>query len=52
MEAANELSGYRVTIDPAQNILATSELTIVITNVPTGTLRNINIPISYTSKLN
>ena len=51
MEKADELSGYSVQIDPDQNVLATSELEIVIRNVPVGVMRKVRIKIGYTTKL-
>ncbi len=51
MEKAGELSGYKVEIDPAQNVLATSELEIQIKNVPVGTMRKVFVKIGYTTKL-
>ncbi len=52
MERAGELSGYRVEIDPAQNVLATSELEIQIKNVPVGVMRKVIVKIGYTTSLN
>lgn len=52
MERAGELSGYRVEIDPAQNVLATGELEIQIKNVPVGVMRKVLVKIGYTTKLN
>jgi hypothetical protein len=51
MERAGELSGYKVTIDPAQNVLSTSTVEFVIKQVPVGVMRKINIKIGYTTKL-
>ncbi|MDR1729955.1 MAG: DUF2586 domain-containing protein [Prevotellaceae bacterium] len=51
MERAGELSGYRVVIDPEQNVLATSELEIQIKNVPVGVMRKVKVKIGYTTKL-
>ena len=48
MEKAGELSGYRAEIDPEQNIIATSQLEIIIRNVPVGVLRRVLIKIGYT----
>lgn len=44
---AGELSGHKVTIDPQQNILATSSLDIVLSLTPTGTARKINVKIGF-----
>ncbi len=52
MEKAGELSGYRVEIDPEQNVLATSNLEIQIKNVPVGVMRKVLVKIGYTTKLN
>lgn len=52
MEAAGELSGYRVEIDPEQNVISTSQLEIVIKNVPTGVMRKVNVKIGFTTALN
>jgi hypothetical protein len=52
MERAGELSGYVVKIDPEQNVLATSELEIVIKNVPTGVMRKVTVKIGFTTRLN
>ena len=52
MEATGELSGYRVEIDPEQNVISTSQLEIVIKNVPTGVMRKVNVKIGFTTALN
>ena len=52
MEKADELSGYVVEIDPEQNVIATSTLQVVIKQVPTGVMRNVNIKIGFTTALN
>lgn len=51
MEKAGELSGYKVEIDPAQNVLATSALEIVIKKVPVGVMRKVTVKIGYTTSL-
>jgi hypothetical protein len=51
MEKAGELSGYKVEIDPEQNILATSELEIQIKQVPAGVMRMMKVKIGYTTKI-
>lgn len=51
MEKAGELSGYQASIDPDQNILKTSQLQVVIKNVPVGVMRVVNIKIGLTTKL-
>lgn len=52
MEAAGELSGYRVEIDPEQNVISTSNLEIIIKNVPMGVMRKVNVKIGFTTSLN
>lgn len=47
MEKAGELSGYRVEIDPDQDVLSTSAIEMVIKNVPVGVARRINIKIGF-----
>lgn len=51
MERAGELSGYKVEIDREQNVLATSQLEVVIKKVGVGVMRRVNIKIGYTTKL-
>ena len=51
MEKADELSGYVVEIDPEQNVIATSTLQVVIKQVPTGVMRNVNIKIGFTTAI-
>ena len=52
MEKAGELSGYRVEIDPEQNVISTSNLEIIIKNVPMGVMRKVNVKIGFTTALN
>jgi hypothetical protein len=52
MEKAGELSGYRAEIDPEQNVLATSEVEVVIRNVPVGVMRKVKVKIGFATKLN
>lgn len=52
MEKAGELSGFKVMIDPSQNVLATSELEVVIRNVPVGVMRKVRVKIGFTTSLN
>ncbi|WP_297829826.1 DUF2586 family protein [uncultured Rikenella sp.] len=47
MEKAGELSGYRVEIDPDQNILSTSEVEIIIRQVAVGVMRKIKVKIGF-----
>lgn len=51
MEKVGEISGYKVEIDPAQNVLATSALEIVIKKVPVGVMRKVTVKIGYTTSL-
>lgn len=51
MEKSGELSGYKVFIDPKQNVVDTSTLEVVVKNVAVGTLRTIKVKISSVSKL-
>lgn len=50
MEAAGELSGYIVEIDPEQNVLSTSTVEFVIKQVQVGVMRKAKIKIGYTTK--
>ncbi len=51
MEKAGELSGYKVAIDPEQNILSTSTVEMVILQVGVGVMRKLNIKIGYTTSV-
>lgn len=51
MEAAGELSGYRVEVNPRQNVLASSEVEFVIKQVQVGVMRRMKVKIGYTTKL-
>jgi hypothetical protein len=51
MEKAGELSGYKVEIDPNQNVLATSQLEIVVKNVAVGVLRKVLVKIGFTTNI-
>lgn len=51
MEKAGELSGYRAEIDPDQNVLATSQVEILIKNVSMGVMRKVHVKIGFTSSL-
>jgi hypothetical protein len=51
MERAGELSGYKVEVNPAQNVLATSEVEFVIKKVGVGVMRKIKVKIGFTTKL-
>ena len=52
MEKAGELSGYRAEIDPEQDVLATSQVEVVIRNVPMGVMRKVNVKIGFATSLN
>ena len=47
MEKAGELSGYKVEIDPEQDVLSTSMVEIVIKQVAVGVMRKIRVKIGY-----
>lgn len=49
MEKAGELSGYKVEIDPNQNILSSSRVELVIKPVGVGIMRTVHIKIGYTT---
>jgi hypothetical protein len=50
MEAAGELSGFTVEIDPEQNVLLTSAVEFVIKSVQVGVMRKMKVKIGYTTK--
>lgn len=52
MQKAGELSGLKVEIDPDQDVLSSSELEIVIKQVPVGVLRRIKCKIGFAKSLN
>ena len=47
MDRAGELSGYKVEIDPAQDVAATSLVEFVIKNVAVPVMRHVRIKIGY-----
>ncbi len=47
MEKAGELSGYKVEIDPDQNVLSSSTVEFVIKQVAVGVMRKIKIKIGF-----
>lgn len=51
MEKAGELSGYKVEIDPGQDILSTSRVEMVIKPVGVGIMRTIHVKIGYTTSV-
>lgn len=50
MKKDGELSGYKVSINPNQQVLKTSKLEVIIRLVPVGTLREIVVKIGLTLK--
>lgn len=51
MEKAGELSGYKVEVDPNQNVLSTSTVEIIVKQVAVGVMRRVNVKLSYTTKI-
>lgn len=51
MERAGELSGFEVEIDPNQSVLGSSKLNVAVKLVPMGVLRQINVNIGFTVKI-
>lgn len=51
MERAGELSGFEVKIDPNQSVLSSSKLNIAVKLIPMGVLRQINVNIGFTVKI-
>ena len=47
MECQGELSGYKVEIDPDQDVLSTGTVEIVIRNVAVAVMRKINVKIGF-----
>lgn len=47
MLANGEISALEVFVDPLQNILATSELKVVVSIIPTGTARKITVDLGF-----
>jgi len=47
----SELSAYAVTINPAQNVLATSKIIVVVQLLINGVARQISIPIGFVPKI-
>ncbi|MFC4262470.1 DUF2586 family protein [Ferruginibacter yonginensis] len=52
MERDGELSGYAVQIDPEQSILSTSKLQTKVRAVPVGVLREYEVSLGFTLKIN
>lgn len=51
MEKAGELSGYKVEIDPEQDVLSTSTVEFVIKKVAVGVMRHVRIKIGFAKSL-
>jgi hypothetical protein len=51
MQAKGEISGFRVLIDPDQDVLTTSKLVIVVKIQPVGVAREINVNIGFAVNL-
>lgn len=51
MERAGELSGYKVEIDPEQDVLSSGTVEIVIRNVAVAVMRKINVKIGFTKSV-
>lgn len=49
MQKAKELSGYKVSIDPNQNVLSTSQIAFVIQKVGVGVMRTFAVTIKNTT---
>lgn len=51
MERAGELSGFEIEIDPNQSVLGSSKLNVAVKLIPMGVLRQINVNIGFTVKI-
>lgn len=51
MEKAGELSGYKVEIDPEQDVLSTSTVELVIKQVAVGVMRKIKVKIGFSKSV-
>ena len=51
MEKAGEISGYKVEIDPDQNVISTGNVEIIIKKVPVGVMRKVRVKIGFASSL-
>ncbi len=51
MKKAGELSGYKVTIDPAQSVLTTDEVEINIEKIGVGVMRKITVNIKNVTQI-
>jgi hypothetical protein len=52
MVANNEISGYKVSIDPAQPVLSTGLIEVKVLIVPYGSADNIEVSIGFAVKVN
>lgn len=51
MERDGELSGYKTFVNPDQDVLSTSVISVSIVNVPVGVSRRFDVKVSYSTKL-
>jgi hypothetical protein len=51
MEAAGELSDYKIVINPSQDVLATSTIELTLLNIPTGVARQILVNVGFVKSL-
>lgn len=51
MERDGEVSAFGITINPAQNVLSTSRLSITIKVVPVGVARNIVVNVGFAVRI-
>ncbi|HGE5775896.1 TPA: DUF2586 family protein, partial [Flavobacterium psychrophilum] len=51
MERDGEVSGFKVFINPSQDVLATSKITVVLKIVPVGVLREIVVNIGFAKQV-
>ena len=51
MEKAGELSGYKVMIDPEQNVLSSGEIEFCILNVPVGVMRRCRVKLGFAARV-
>jgi len=51
MERDGELSGFKIIIDPNQSVLSTSKLAVIVKLIPIGVLREVNVSIGFTLKI-
>lgn len=51
MERDGELSGFKTFVDPDQDVLSTSTVSVAIVNVPIGVSRRFDVKVSYATKI-